>query len=193
MAVVPSVRTASAERFEVTAGAEGNLVTFESKAMMETFHGKTHRVSGYLELNPGAIGDSVAVFLEVDLATLDTGIGLRNRHMRENHLETDRYPLAVFRGAAILRGGGSALTAGASARFFVAGTMELHGVIRPLQILVDVVLEGEDRRRLQVSTEFPITLAEYEIERPKFIVLKLGETQMVTVNLLAVSGAPERP
>ncbi|MBK9304990.1 MAG: YceI family protein [bacterium] len=43
--------------------------------------------------------------MDVDLAALDTGIGLRNRHMRENHLETDRFPQAVFRGARILKPG----------------------------------------------------------------------------------------
>ena len=177
--------TAAAERFTVTPGAEGNLVTFESKATMETFHGKTNQIGGYVALDPAAVGDSVHVYLKVDMASLDTGISMRNRHMRENHLETDRYPNAIFRGAAVTEGAGAALAAGSTARFTIAGTMELHGVTQPLQASVEVALETDGARRLRVKAAFPITLADYDIARPKFLLLKLGETQMVTVELVA--------
>jgi len=180
-----AVDTAAAERFAVTPGAEGNLVTFESKAMMETFHGKTDQIDGYVEIDPAAVGDSVHVYLKVDMASLDTGISMRNRHMRENHLETDRYPHAIFRGAAVIEGAGAALAPGSPARFTVAGTMELHGVTQPLQASVEVALETDGGRRLRVKTDFPITLPDYEIARPKFLLLKLGETQLVTVELVA--------
>jgi hypothetical protein len=71
--------------------------------------------------------------------------------------------------------------------------MELHGVTRSLRALVDVALETNDPRRLRVSTEFPITLADYDIERPTFLVLKLGETQRVSVELTAVATGAKGP
>jgi hypothetical protein len=35
--------------------------------------------------------------LTVDLRTLDTGIGLRNEHLRENYLEVDKGPVSRWR------------------------------------------------------------------------------------------------
>src|SRR5438132_5755067 len=40
--------------------------------------------------------DGKAVTFVVPLATLKTGIDLRDRHMREKYLETDKYPNAVL-------------------------------------------------------------------------------------------------
>ena len=56
-----------------------------------SFEAKTMALSG--SVTAGA-GDSQAFdgSLAVDLRTLDTGIGLRNEHLRENYLEVDKGP-----------------------------------------------------------------------------------------------------
>src|SRR5262249_19863863 len=101
-AVVLAVACAAhAAVFEVRPGPDSKVV-FVSKAPTETFEGKTNIMRGTLTLDPGAIGDTITVHLEVDLASLDTGKKMRNQHMREEHLETDKYPKAIFDGAAVL-------------------------------------------------------------------------------------------
>src|SRR5690606_23312653 len=89
---------ASAARYEIVPG-DPNEVTFVSKAPLETFDGSTKQIRGRIEIDPQALGDSITVEVSVDLASLDTGIELRNQHMRENHLHTEKHPEAVFRGA----------------------------------------------------------------------------------------------
>ena len=91
---------AEAAKYAIQSG-KPNLVRFQSKAALEDFDGKTRKVTGTLVVDPDDLGDSLQVQVEVDLASLDTGISLRNKHMRENHLETEKYPSAVFRGGKI--------------------------------------------------------------------------------------------
>jgi polyisoprenoid-binding protein YceI len=175
---------ALAARFEIVADDPANLVRFESKATMESFEGKTSRVQGIIEVDPAALGDSVTVMIEVDLASLDTGIELRNRHMRENHLETDRYPKAVFRGGRVLRASAGGLTVGQPVRFDLAGELSLHGAARATTVPVEVVRASDGT--LHVDAVFPVKLSAHAISRPKFLVLKLADEQKVRVRLMAV-------
>ncbi len=175
---------ATAARFTIE-GGEGCLVRFESKAAVESFDGRTDRVSGWIECDPAALGDSARFEVAVDLASLDTGIALRNRHMRENHLQTDQYPRAYFRGGR-LSGAPAALVAGQPVTLELRGEFELHGVKRLLRLPVQVTLSGTDAApELLVEARFPVALADYDIPRPRFLLLKLGEVQQVTLKLVA--------
>lgn len=173
---------ARAAEFVVKPGSP-NQVVFTSKAATETFQGKTDQVQGHIIFDPAQVTDSVTVRVEVDLTSLDTGIGKRNQHMRENHLETKKYPKAVFDGATLLKASAGTLSPGAPASFDVEGAFTLHGVTRRLRATVEVVLT--DANTLQFKTSFPVALADYRISRPKFLFLKLGEVQQVAVTGVA--------
>ena len=185
LASAPSL--ARAEKFQVHAGKE-NKVTFISKASMESFEGKTNKLEGSIDLNPANLGDSVAVHFEVDLASLDTGIPMRNKHMRENHLETAKYPKAVFEGAAVRGPAGAALEPGKTKTFDVEGTFTLHGVSRRLRINVNATYAPQPKGdRISFQTSFPVLLADYQISRPQFLFLKLAESQEVRVAGVAIA------
>lgn len=178
------VAGARAEKFVIKPG-DPNEVVFESKATTESFQGKTNQMSGTIVVNPSTVGDSVTVHVEVDLASLDTGIKKRNQHMRENHLETDKFPIAVFDGATVHDPPHAALAPGKAVVFDVEGKMTLHGVSRRLRLHVTVT--PKDAHTLEFSGSFPVPLADFKIPRPKFLFLKLGEVQQVTVHGVAVT------
>ncbi len=187
-AAVLGAGSASAARYQITPGGK-NRVTFVSKATMETFDGHTDQVTGTVEFDPAALADSARVHVEVDLASLDTGIELRNRHMRENHLETDRYPKAVFEGGRILEPSAEALGAGTAVTFALAGSLTVHGVTRPVEVPVRIsrdTVDGKDV--LHVATSFPLALSDYGIDRPQFLLLKLSNRQEILLDLTAVAG-----
>jgi polyisoprenoid-binding protein YceI len=98
--------------------------------------------------------------------------------MRENHLETKKFPTATFKGAS-LRGAKPIALSGTPAQVEVEGDFTLHGVTRRLRATVEVTLR--DPTTLEFKTTFPVTLADYKIDRPKFLFLKLGEVQEVAV------------
>ena len=166
----------------VVAPGKGTEVVFTSKAPTETFEGRTNRMEGRIRLDPGAVGDSVTVHLEVDLGSLDTGSRMRNQHMRDNHLETSRYPRAVFDGAAVLSPAGAKLEPGRAVAFEAEGTFTIHGVARRLRCTAEVTWTGES---LVFKASFPVTLGDHDIKRPEILFLKLAETQQVRVSATA--------
>ncbi len=181
--------TALAGEFLVRPGGESKVV-FVSKTTIESFEGKTNRLEGVISVDPAALGDSITVHLEVDVASLDTGIAKRNKHMRENHLETAKYPKAVFDGAAVRGPAGARLEAGKPTNLDVEGTFTLHGVSRRMRISVEATytLAGEGGRgRIGFRTTFPVALGDYGISRPQFLFLRLAEAQTVRVMGVAVA------
>jgi polyisoprenoid-binding protein YceI len=102
--------------------------------------------------------------------------------MRENHLHTDKFPEAVFTSTEFT------LTAtpakGAKVLASVKGNLTLHGVTREVSPEVYVTLS--DDHSLLVEASFSVTLADYEIPRPEFLVMKLSELQQIKVKLKAI-------
>jgi polyisoprenoid-binding protein YceI len=185
--LVAGARAACAGEFVIRPGGE-NKVVFVSKAMMESIEGRTKQMEGRLVLDPANLGDTVSVHLEVDLASLDTGIGRRNKHMRENHLETAKYPRAVFDGISVHGPAGARLEPGKTATIDVEGTFTLHGVSRRLRIYAEATYEPKaGGGRIAFHATFPVALADYGISRPEFLFLKLSETQQVRVDGVAVA------
>jgi polyisoprenoid-binding protein YceI len=177
---------ASAAEFRVAPGGS-NKVTFISRAAMEKFEGTTRKIEGTIVVDPAAPGDSVAVRLEVDLASLDTGIARRNQHMRENHLETAKYPKAIFEGARIVAPAGIALTPDRAVGFDAEGTFTLHGVARRTRVHIEATYRPDPKRpRIDFEATFPVVLSDHQISRPQFLFLKLAETQQVKVNATAL-------
>ena len=123
-------------------------------------------------------GTDYAGELRVDLATLDSGIGLRNSHLRDNYLEVVRGPefqSAVLSGLVL----DDPLPAGASRHETgFSGMLALHGVQRPIEG------EAELRRRdgrMQVEATFSISLDAFDIPPPRYLGVGVRDTVEVTV------------
>ena len=165
---------------------------FLSEAPIEAFEGVTDRIDGYVVLDgdgvrAGTAFDGSELYFEVDLASLDTGIGLRNRHMRDNYLEVDRYPWAAFTGTVdrIIE-----TPEGWSVRS--PGTFAVHGVEQPRVLNCAVTDEAEDAYR--VECVFDVSLGDHEIEIPRVMFLKLAEDVRVTVSFrLRPVSSPDNP
>jgi len=157
-----------------------NRVIFISKAPLEEFEGVTSQIDGYLYWKGDSILADNSFYFEVDLNSLDTGIGLRNRHMRENFLETDRWPVAKYQGKMV------SLTPIGSVnnkeyRVLTEGNFFVHGVERPIQ--VEVVLRFLNDNNLYVKGEFQLHLTDYRIKIPRVVFFKLSEIIRIRVNL----------
>ena len=127
----------------------------------------------------------------MSLDSLDTGISLRNTHLRETYLEVGRGE--EFREAV--------LTAVELAEPFppgardhetgFAGLLSLHGTQRRV--------EGEARLarrdgRVRVEAEFPLSLAEFAIPPPRYLGVGVRDEIRITVTfdaaVASLSGAP---
>jgi len=152
-----------------------NSVKFISEAPFDNFEGVTDRIDGYVYWeNDGFDLESdysnSEFYFEIELASLDTGISLRNRHMRENYLETDDYPYVSYKGKIT-----SVTAADTIGGFVIAsnGLFSLHGVDREFTVLTNVTREDGDFR---VRGEFDVKLSDYNIDIPSLMFLKINET-----------------
>ena len=167
-----SCQGGGAQEYQVDLTRE-NQVSFLSDAPLEDFEGVTDRVDGFVFLEGEGLvgGTDLAVsefFFEVDLASLDTGLGLRNRHMRENYLETDKYPLTTY--AATVE---AVRSAGNGGLLITArGTMNLHGVERELDLGCEVTSNHELYR---ASCSFEVLLSDYDIKIPSLMFMKISD------------------
>lgn len=144
-----------------------NLVKFVSDAPIEDFEGTTNKIDGYLAYDAGGYTSNSDLYFEVDLRALDTGIGLRNRHMREDYLHTDKYPYAKFSGKII-----EATQAGDKTKVKVKGSMDIHGVKRTMEVSGAISGSGD---RLRITTTFDVSLPNHKIEVPQFMFMKIDE------------------
>ncbi len=74
-----------------------NVVHIESRAPLETMSIFTNKITGQITGDPQNFLDNPQARFEVDMSSLDSGIALRNEHLRSNMwLDTAKYPKAVF-------------------------------------------------------------------------------------------------
>ena len=96
-----------------------------------TVTGITGDVSGEFLLTSDANPSIVSMRILVDLRTLDSGSADRDSHVRNDTLETNKYPQAIFTvsNAQVLAGD---YTEGQMVTFNLQGQLTLHGVTRPV-------------------------------------------------------------
>jgi polyisoprenoid-binding protein YceI len=115
--------------------------------------------------------------LVVDLATLDTGIQLRNEHLRDVYLEVGKgegYARAVL--SQIRVDGIDAQSL--SGRGTFSATLLLHGQSLPVTGRADLKRNGD---AVDVRAEFPVGLPKYGIAKPRY--LGVGVKDEVTVRV----------
>lgn len=154
-----------------------NIVKFISDAKIETFEGVTSNVDGYLYWDGEDLTNKSLVYFEVDLNTLDTGIGLRNRHMRDNYLETNKYRFTNYKGKITeAKKNGDGIY-----DVKVEGTISIHGVIKPLT--VDGTITMNDDKSYNIKTKFNVKLSDFKIDIPSLMFLKINEVIKVQLNI----------
>jgi len=146
-----------------------NLVKFISDAPIEDFDGTTDKIDGYAVWEGNDPLQKSEIYFEVDLASIDTGIGLRNRHMRERYLETDKYPRAEYTGKLTKAEKQSETVY----KVRTEGKMSIHGVDNPFTADGTVTVDGQ---LFRVQVRFPIKLSDYRISIPKIMFYKIDET-----------------
>ncbi len=188
----------STHTFHINDETKRDIVTFTSKAPLETVVGKTGEVLGFLTVDPADIAGSAESIMEVDLASLKTGIGLRDSHMRKQYLETDKFPLAVFELTRVIEASQNTLEDQKPVELKLEGNFSVHGVKRQitLQMTVTYIKESDATRArhpgdlLHMVGTFDILLSEYNIKRPQFVILKLDDKQKIDIDIFAATGLP---
>lgn len=117
-------------------------------------------------------GNNLAI--SVGLATLKTGIDLRDRHMKEKYLETSKFPRATFtvdKSQLKLPGEADA-----------EGKLTLHGVTHPAK--VHYAAKGTNKQ-LTITGSLRLNMKDYGIDVPSYLGVTVKPDVTVSVRFAA--------
>lgn len=117
------------------------------------------------------LADSVTGEATLPLDALDTGMELRNRHMKEKYLETQTHPNAVLKAIRL------SLPAGEGPVPFT-GELTLHGKTKPITGTATV-----SRPRLGMSFDFKVSTHDFGIDTPQFMGVTVADEVQISVKV----------
>jgi polyisoprenoid-binding protein YceI len=141
-----------------------------------SFDAKTTALSGSVTASANG-SPAFEGSLAVDLRTLDSGISLRNEHLRGKYLEVDKapgYDKAIL-SEIDLKGLNPDAPDGKGA---FTGSLMLHGVKKTVTGPVEVRKAGTS---LRVKASFPVNLSDYNISEPRYLGVGVKNTVQVEV------------
>lgn len=184
---LPAAAAAPVTYTVVTAATSLNLMTAESQTSVENFTGRTSKVSGSLSYDAAARTGTGTV--SVDGASISTGNGLRDTHMKSaDWLNFDKTPAVTFKTTSVKLVSGD--------KYTVNGTLTMNGVTRNVTSTATVKLTpasaatasaGLKGNVLAVSTSFPVKLSDYGVKNSR-IGGQVSDTLTISLKFVASSG-----
>lgn len=155
-------------------------ISFEADARLHTFTGTVGKLSGRVRLSTISPPNDAEACVQIEAASITTGIDRRDETMRTSHLHTDRYPAILFNLDRV-----DQIESGGSDRYAIAlrGTLALHGVTRSLAIPATALLSPNT---LSIEGEVPLRLSAFQIPIPTFLFISMKDEVMVRFRVRAV-------
>ena len=146
-----------------------NDASFTSRAAIVRMIGRTNKISGDAHMLLSDMAKSSGT-VNVDLTSVDTGISMRNQHMR-GFLETDKFPQAIFTFTGI-KLDGNKLEAGKLVVGTATGAITIHGVTKALSTPIELTYlpQGDPKYRagdwIHFYSQFKTKVSDFNIALP---------------------------
>ena len=125
-----------------------------------------------VEVNFTIVGDKINGTATVDLNKLDSGIGLRDKHLKEKYLHTKKNPKAT-----ILIEKQSVVFSGKNNK--IKGTLNFHG--KKKEIVLDTKLTRKGNI-VSVNSNFEFLLTDFGVELPSFQGITAADKVKLKIN-----------
>ena len=110
---------------------ETSEVSFKATSRLMNADGRFHRIRGEVVVDPRDVA-TARISLTLEAASIDTGIGLRDTHLRSaDFFDVERFPDIMFE---------SVRVEAAGRRATVTGRLTMRGVTQEITVPVDVTL-----------------------------------------------------
>lgn len=171
--LVFSVGSYAAQTLEL--GAKSGKVEFLAKGPLVRVNGKGPGATGKL-----TVADGVASgVLSLNLAELDTGISLRDDHMKNKYLEISKKGFDK----ALLKIKSAKLPKKLKGKGEFTGVMKLHGQTKPVK--GSFKMKGVKGGKVQINAEFKLRFSDFKIPLPSFKLVSVGEEISIKVSAKA--------
>ena len=142
-----------------------------------SFEAKTTAMSG--SVTPDSNGAVKGTFA-VELMKLETGISLRDRHLRNNYLEVQKgadFAVAKFENIKIQK---------LSGKTTFSGTLTLHGQQRDIAGTAELQQDGKSYK---VDASFPLKISAFQIPEPTYLGVGVSDDISIRVVMTASPAA----
>jgi len=144
-----------------------------------SFEAKTKNLSG--DVTPASDEQgAVRGALKVELQTLETGIGIRDRHMKNNYLEVEKGPefsTAMIEDIRVEKMAGKTV--------FTA-MLSLHG--QKKKVTGAAELQQKDGS-IKVQAQFPLKVSDFDIPAPTYLGVGVRDEIQIKVSLMATASS----
>ena len=155
-----------------------SVVRFDAKAFMHDFTGKTFKLLGSIRVGDLDRLPDVEACVTIDAASLETGIATRDGIMRDDHLETAKFPTIDF----VLKKVEAVSRQSGGWDFTARGNLSLHGVSREIIFPVRAHQAGDIVR---LAAEVPLKMTDYRIRIPTFLFFTVEDRVVVRFDVTA--------
>jgi len=151
---------------------------FTSSVPLHSFAGESNHLTGMIDFRENLVD------FYLDLNTLETGIGKRDRDMYQT-LNVDEHPFAEFTGTLE-----TPFNPDSSARQVarVTGEFSINGVVKEVSIEGTLQARGE---RIMLNVGWELRLEDYDIEAPGILFYRVDEVQSIQIEALLKPVDPE--
>jgi len=146
------------------------LVHFTVGATGHDVHGSFHVASGSVRFD--AATGAASGEIRVDALSAETGNGSRDDTLKEDVLETAKFPLFVFTPEKLV----GALPESGEGAVELHGTVQMHGASHALALPAKVKREGD---RITLAADFQVPYVEWGMHNPSFLFLRVDDVVQV--------------
>ncbi len=162
------------------------MASYHSRDVLSAWVGKTPEVKGSLVYDDRT-GEFLTGQVQVQLASIDSGNGLRDGRMRKEFLQTDQYPAALFVVKSLT--GFAKFTEwkrwGTKQKGTISGDLTIRDITRPVTFTSEAVYTG---RELQLKATGTIKMTDYGITPPSLLLVTVEDA--VGLEFTAVGKGP---
>ena len=165
--------------------AAQNVFTIENETAIENFTGRTNKVSGTVEFDAAAKTGSATI--TVDGASIDTGVALRNEHMRSGDwFNFDKNPEVKFVTTSVKNTGGD--------KYSITGNLTLNGITKRIVSSATVRFTkandvtkgiGYSGDVVGIVAKFKVKITDFGAKHPAIAAGRVAETLDATLRIVA--------
>lgn len=145
------------------------LISFYSKTPVEDINAESKVATSVL------VKSTKTIVFQVNVRSFKFPLSLMEDHFNESYMESDKYPLAKFKGTIL-----DSVNYSKDGVYPVraTGVLSMHGVDKPREIKGIITIKNG---LIKLNSEFMVPCSDHKIEIPKIVFAKVAEVIRVTV------------
>ena len=117
-----------------------------------------------------------AIAAQLFITAFQFRVALMQEHFKENYMDSNKHPKAVFRGEIA---DFNFTEVNTKKEYALSGTLTLRGVKKQINTIATITLDGD---KIILSSQFTVAPQDFDIAIPKIVRKKIAETIYITLN-----------